>query len=49
MDLGGAYVGPTQDRLLRMSKELGVENYKINEEERLVWLDSVSIAILKYV
>ncbi|XP_071799138.1 amine oxidase [flavin-containing] B-like isoform X2 [Asterias amurensis] len=40
VDLGGAYVGPTQNRLLRMAKELGVENYKINEAERLVWVDN---------
>ena len=42
VDLGGAYVGPTQNRLLRMAKELGVENYKVNETERLVWVDNVS-------
>ncbi|CAL1274164.1 unnamed protein product [Larinioides sclopetarius] len=32
VDLGGAYVGPTQNYILRLSKELGVENYKINHE-----------------
>uniref|UniRef100_UPI00358FFB94 amine oxidase [flavin-containing]-like n=1 Tax=Myxine glutinosa TaxID=7769 RepID=UPI00358FFB94 len=36
VDLGGAYVGPTQNRLLRLAKELGVATYKINETERLV-------------
>lgn len=36
VDLGGAYVGPTQDRLLRIAKELGVENYKVNEIEDLL-------------
>lgn len=36
VDLGGAYVGPTQNHLLRMAKELGVETYKVNEEEALV-------------
>ncbi|XP_038050318.1 amine oxidase [flavin-containing] B-like isoform X4 [Patiria miniata] len=40
VDLGGSYVGPTQNRLLRMAKELGVENYKIQEVERLVWVDN---------
>lgn len=29
VDVGGAYVGPTQNRLLRMAKELGVETYKV--------------------
>ncbi|XP_041067694.1 amine oxidase [flavin-containing] isoform X1 [Carcharodon carcharias] len=37
VDLGGAYVGPTQNRILRLSKELGVETYKVNEVERLVY------------
>lgn len=33
VDLGGAYVGPTQNHLLRMAKELGVESYKVYEEQ----------------
>ncbi|GFY25132.1 amine oxidase B [Trichonephila clavipes] len=36
VDIGGAYVGPTQDRLLRMAKEFGIENYKVNEIEDLL-------------
>lgn len=36
VDLGGAYVGPTQNRIFRLAKELGVENYKVNETQRLV-------------
>ncbi|EDO40503.1 predicted protein [Nematostella vectensis] len=28
-DLGGAYVGPTQNRILRVAKELGVETYQV--------------------
>ncbi|XP_072901613.1 amine oxidase [flavin-containing] [Hemitrygon akajei] len=36
VDLGGAYVGPTQNRILRLSKEMGLETYKVNEVERLV-------------
>ncbi|GIX79806.1 amine oxidase B [Caerostris darwini] len=36
VDIGGAYVGPTQDRLLRMAKEFGIQNYKVNEEEDLL-------------
>ncbi|KAG8191606.1 hypothetical protein JTE90_018538 [Oedothorax gibbosus] len=33
VDLGGAYLGPRQDHLLRLTRELGIENYKINQEE----------------
>ncbi|NXS06675.1 AOFB oxidase, partial [Neodrepanis coruscans] len=36
VDLGGAYVGPTQNRLLRLTKELGIETYKVNEVEHLI-------------
>ncbi|KAG8508096.1 Amine oxidase [flavin-containing] A, partial [Galemys pyrenaicus] len=36
VDVGGAYVGPTQNKILRLSKELGLETYKINVNERLV-------------
>nr|XP_042896241.1 amine oxidase [flavin-containing] [Parasteatoda tepidariorum] len=36
VDMGGAYVGPTQNRLLRMAKEFGIENYKVNEKEDLL-------------
>ncbi|XP_037677910.1 amine oxidase [flavin-containing] A [Choloepus didactylus] len=36
VDVGGAYVGPTQNRILRLSKELGLETYKVNVSERLV-------------
>ncbi|KAF3812752.1 hypothetical protein GH733_019115 [Mirounga leonina] len=36
VDVGGAYVGPTQNRILRLSKELGLETYKVNVNERLV-------------
>ncbi|XP_068772304.1 amine oxidase [flavin-containing] A [Struthio camelus] len=30
VDVGGAYVGPTQNRILRLAKELGIETYKVN-------------------
>ncbi|CAB1437105.1 unnamed protein product [Pleuronectes platessa] len=36
VDLGGAYVGPTQNRILRLAKEYNVQTYKVNEQERLV-------------
>ncbi|KAM8857564.1 amine oxidase [flavin-containing] [Synchiropus picturatus] len=36
VDLGGAYIGPTQNRILRLAKEYGVKTYKVNEEENLL-------------
>ncbi|KAM7407056.1 hypothetical protein PAMA_003001 [Pampus argenteus] len=36
VDLGGAYVGPTQNRILRLAKEYGIKTYKVNEQESLV-------------
>uniref|UniRef100_A0A8I3PUB6 Amine oxidase n=2 Tax=Canis lupus familiaris TaxID=9615 RepID=A0A8I3PUB6_CANLF len=36
LDLGGSYVGPTQNCILRLAKELGLETYKVNEVERLI-------------
>lgn len=42
VDVGGAYVGPTQNRILRLSKELGLETYKVNVCERLVQYVKVS-------
>ena len=32
VDLGGSYVGPTQDRILRMAKHRGIETYKVYAE-----------------
>ncbi|GFU52699.1 amine oxidase [Nephila pilipes] len=37
VDLGGAYIGPTQDRILRVAKELGVENYKVNQDGNSIY------------
>lgn len=37
VDLGGSYIGPTQHHLLRLSKELGLENYKIEENEDVIY------------
>lgn len=42
VDLGGAYVGPTQNRLLRVARELGVKTYLVNEKEHLVAFNNVS-------
>ncbi|XP_066267397.1 amine oxidase [flavin-containing] B-like isoform X3 [Branchiostoma lanceolatum] len=36
VDLGGAYVGPTQDRILRVAKELDVTTYKVDAEQKAV-------------
>ncbi|KAJ8253043.1 hypothetical protein GJAV_G00208500 [Gymnothorax javanicus] len=36
VDLGGAYIGPTQNRILRLAREFGVQTYKVNERENLV-------------
>ena len=41
MDLGGAYVGPTQNRLLRLAREMGVKHYLVNEKEHLVMFENV--------
>ena len=38
VDLGGAYVGPTQNRILRVAKELGTETYKVYNEGNTVEL-----------
>ncbi|KAI1241513.1 hypothetical protein IHE44_0004986 [Lamprotornis superbus] len=35
VDVGGSYVGPTQNRILRLAKELGVENYKVYVEGQM--------------
>ena len=46
VDLGGAYVGPTQNRLLRLARELGVDHYVVNEREHLVMFENVSLFYL---
>lgn len=48
VDVGGAYVGPTQNRILRLSKELGIETYKVNVKERLVQYVKVSLTFYSY-
>uniref|UniRef100_A0A3B4AFI3 Amine oxidase n=1 Tax=Periophthalmus magnuspinnatus TaxID=409849 RepID=A0A3B4AFI3_9GOBI len=46
VDLGGAYIGPTQNRILRLAKEYGVQTYKVNERENLVHYINLSAAKL---
>ncbi|KAG8589729.1 hypothetical protein GDO81_006509 [Engystomops pustulosus] len=36
VDVGGAYVGPTQNRILRVAKELGIQTYKVNVQQRAI-------------
>ncbi|XP_029458986.1 LOW QUALITY PROTEIN: amine oxidase [flavin-containing] A-like [Rhinatrema bivittatum] len=36
VDVGGAYVGPTQNRILRLAKEMGVQTYKVHIADRLI-------------
>lgn len=43
MDLGGAYIGPTQNRIFRLAKEYGIKTYKVNEKENLVHHVHVSL------
>jgi len=34
VDIGGAYVGPTQRRVVRLAAELGLQFYKVTEADR---------------
>lgn len=45
VDLGGAYVGPNQNHVLRMIKDLGLETYKVNEVEDVIHYKNVSLNI----
>nr|XP_019961906.1 PREDICTED: amine oxidase [flavin-containing]-like [Paralichthys olivaceus] len=44
VDLGGAYIGPTQNRILRLAREYNVKTYKVNEQEKLVHYVKVSVS-----
>ncbi|XP_077983265.1 amine oxidase [flavin-containing] B-like [Glandiceps talaboti] len=35
-DMGGSYIGPTQNRIYRLAKEVGVESYKVNVKEKTI-------------
>lgn len=35
-DLGGAYIGPTQRRVARLAKELGLEFYKVYDDQKYI-------------
>lgn len=46
VDVGGSYVGPTQNRILRLAKELGIETYKVNVREATLLHTKVRIYLL---
>lgn len=33
VDVGGSYVGPTQNRVIRLAEELGIENYRVFDDD----------------
>ncbi|XP_053562467.1 amine oxidase [flavin-containing] A-like [Bombina bombina] len=37
VDVGGAYVGPTQNRILRVAQNLGVKTYKVNVAQHVIY------------
>ncbi|GAB1600298.1 hypothetical protein Ahia01_000307500 [Argonauta hians] len=39
-DVGGAYVGPTQNRLLRMAREFNIKTFLVYDKEDAVYYDS---------
>ncbi|XP_072013001.1 amine oxidase [flavin-containing] B-like [Amphiura filiformis] len=41
-DVGGSFIGPTQNRIIRLAKELGVDNYILNEKERSIFVPHVN-------
>ncbi len=45
-DVGGAFIGPTQNRIIRLAKELGVDNHIINEKEKSLFVPSFNVSIL---
>lgn len=42
VDIGGAYVGRTQNHLLRMIKDLNLSIYPVNEKQKIVFLNGWS-------
>ncbi|KAJ8310803.1 hypothetical protein KUTeg_012668 [Tegillarca granosa] len=43
VDLGGAYVGPTQNRILRLADEFGVKTYLTNEVEDIIFYTNIPL------
>ena len=46
MDWGGAYIGPTQLRVLRMAKELGLKMYKVNNVGDWIYYNNVRTNVI---
>uniref|UniRef100_A0A8C0B3L5 monoamine oxidase n=1 Tax=Buteo japonicus TaxID=224669 RepID=A0A8C0B3L5_9AVES len=46
VDVGGSYVGPTQNRILRLAKELGIETYKVNVEGHIIHYKAIHMRCL---
>lgn len=42
VDLGGSYVGPTQNHILRMCKELGCETYLARDDHDSIYFSKVT-------
>ncbi|XP_071479253.1 amine oxidase [flavin-containing] B-like [Diadema antillarum] len=36
VDIGGSYIGPTQNRVIRMANELGIKNYRVFDEDAAI-------------
>jgi monoamine oxidase len=47
VDVGGAYVGPTQRRVARLAREYGLTFYMNNIKERSILTLQVNLVILK--
>lgn len=48
-DLGGSYVGPTQNHILRMCKELGCKTYHCRDNHDSIYFSKVSHNLTHYV
>ena len=46
MDVGGAYVGPTQDKILRMAKDLDIKTYKVYSKGDNAHYTKVGVTVL---
>lgn len=46
VDVGGAYVGPTQDRILRIAKELSIPTYKVFTEGMYIVLSFIFVLLI---
>jgi monoamine oxidase len=42
VDLGGSYIGPTQNHILRMCKELGCETYLARDDHDSIYFSKVT-------